>query len=240
LVVVAACGVEPALVSGHIEVALVAPGTGGVSYRLPAGTALSLGSEAFHAAFALDGDGTLASFDVPPGDYAPTLVHAQGYTSTWPLERTKADGSTDTVDAELSMPSLVTVTENQTTNLVIHFTVATSETIVFARGTLDTTVAVDQTTATSYRISIAVPELDFGNATFGDAAPDALRSLLPSTPAALGMLRIDVHTSGPWSWTAPGQACAPIATDALSAPAGSYGDLVTKASGQTARSVCPA
>src|SRR5215472_14573108 len=97
----AGCQAEPEE-PGQLRVALVAR-AGGVSYRLPAGTQLDILS-ADPQSFPLDGEDGLVQVTLPSGNYGYTLSNPNGYTTTWPLERTNADGSTVVVDAALLTP----------------------------------------------------------------------------------------------------------------------------------------
>src|SRR5262249_30720471 len=145
--------------------ALVATGSGGAVYRLPAGTQLRLSKLGFSDRIALDADTTSVAIDVPPGDYNLQLVDAHfDVPSPWMLERELGDNTPATISATLSMPSTIAVVADQTTDLVLRFTVATGEVIEFTQGQIDVTVEVDEAAATAYDLSfnqtVTLSELD--------------------------------------------------------------------------------
>ena len=128
------CTEAPASESlGHIAIPLTAPGAGGATYRLPPNTSLFLSGAGFFGRFSLDDDAPSLTVDVPPGDYS-VFLSFDGDTTTWPLRRQNADGTIQIVPGTLDLTSTITVTENQTTSLVIRFHVAGIVPITFRLG----------------------------------------------------------------------------------------------------------
>ena len=168
---------EPA---GEIETALTSTGSDGAVYRLPEGTFLYLQRGALRASVPLDGGGDAISFQTPVGAYQISLLHPDGFTTNWPLERVNMDGSKESVQARLvnAMPLMVTVTPNTTTSIVLTFRVPGSGTIVFVRGRITVTTEIVNVPATSQLLTIGSGTM---TADFVQAAP-SVASMLPDLP----------------------------------------------------------
>jgi len=210
-VVGTAC-VERPVPLGTIEVPLTAPGPDGGTYRLPFDTILFLDAPGFHGGFGLEGDAPSKTFEVAPGDYALSLVDRAGDTTVWPLTLEEPNGLTTTVETNLDLPATLHVTENETTEVVIRFHVPHLETITFAVGTVDVTVAVDDTSATSLDIEVgmdATRVLTTSVAPPGPSAPPALRTRLPATGDPGDRYLVRAHVVGPWAIARESVACAP-------------------------------
>jgi hypothetical protein len=177
----AACAAERDLQPlGRVDVALVAPGGGGAVYRLPAGSALSIGSATYADTFPLDNDGPLVSINVPAGEYLAFLVHPLGYGSVWPLERERG-GVVETVDATLRtvMPAALSVPDGFSVSLILTFEVADGGVIVFSRGTIDVSLQIDETVGTNGGVGLAA-QLAVSDVLLEPAAPAALAPRLPA------------------------------------------------------------
>jgi hypothetical protein len=139
---------------GQIGFALVATGSDGTTYRLPAGAQVDLSSAGFDLLQLLGGNAPEIDVAVPPGQYAATLFDQNFETpAVWNLDRIDAAGNvTGTVAATLvtTMPVSVDVTASQTSALVLAFTVPTGGSINFARGNVAITLTVSQQQATSF------------------------------------------------------------------------------------------
>lgn len=205
----AGCTEAPASESlGHVAIPLTAPGAGGATYRLPPDTFLFLSGANFFGSFSLDDDAPSLTIDVPPGDYAVGLFDSNGDTTTWPLRRQNADGTIQTVPGTLDLTSTITVTKNQTTSLVIRFHVAGIVPIIFSLGSVDVTVAVDETAASSFDFDLAAPALSVASAVFSDTAPAELTSRLPATDSTGDRYVLHAQTTSPWSKVGPNFVCA--------------------------------
>lgn len=203
------CASQPSP-SGQLTVALVAPGAGGVTYRLPPGTQLQLTSSSFAGFYSLDAEAASITINVPPGAYGAVLANpGGGYTTSWPLWRTSADGNTTTVVSATTDPNgTVTVVENETVDYAIHFNVATAQVITFAHGTIDVTVDVGENPATSYEIDFDLQALN-GTGILDGAAPPELAARLPADVSSTAF-SVHTQTAGPWSWASRRSICAPV------------------------------
>lgn len=139
---------------GQIGVALIATGTDGTTYRLPAGAQVELNSGQFDLLQLLGGNTAAIDVAVPPGQYNATLFDQNFETpAIWNLDQLDAAGSvTGTVAASLltSMPVQLIVSSAQTSALVLAFSVPTGGSINFDRGTVAITLSVNQHQATSF------------------------------------------------------------------------------------------
>lgn len=202
---------------GRVDVALVAAGTSGIAYRLPAGTMLHASDGTFTENFSLDGDTASALFDLPVSVYTIDLVDASGQVpASWSLIRQLPDGSSDTVPATLTMASSITVAANQTASLELRFRVATGEVIQFLHGQIQTTVVVDESTATSYDIEITGNASNF-SAIETPALPSQVGALLEASGNTSITMSASLSTDGPWQQTASDTACATAHVNGLSA-----------------------
>jgi hypothetical protein len=194
----AGCAVAQVPPAGQLDVALTAAGAGGVTYRLPPGTDLQVSSDTVFDQFTLDGDTSSLTFDLPPGNYAVSLVHRPRFTTTWPLTRTSPDGTTDTVPATLDPIANVTVTENQTVPLALRFHVAVAETITFVHGSAHVFVDVGETTATAYQLDLDAPGLTDTASAVTPAAPPELGPRMPAVGTTSEHLMLSAKTVSPW------------------------------------------
>jgi hypothetical protein len=213
---------------GHIVVPLTAPGPGGATYRLPANTLLSLSSAGFFGNFSLDDDAPSLTFDVPPGDYSVSLSDSNGDTTIWPLIRQNTNGTTDIVPATLDLTSMITVTKEQTTSLVIRFHVAGVVPITFSLGSVDVTVVVDETLA-SLDFEFEAPALTAASVVFSDTAPAELASRLPATGSTGDRYVAHVQTIGPWSMFGPNFVCVQVNLSIDAGGRQGFIDMVTEA-----------
>lgn len=184
---------------GHIAIPLTAPGSGGVTYRLPPDTLLFLSGAGFFGRFSLDSDDPSLTVDVPPGDYSVFLSDSDGDTTTWPLRRQNADGTIQIVPGTLDLTPTITVTKDQTSSLVIRFHVAGIAPITFSLGSVEVTVAVDETAAQSLDFEFAAPALTVLSTVFSDTAPAELASRLPATGSTDNRYVLHAQTISPWS-----------------------------------------
>ena len=222
---------------GHLAIPLAAPGSGGVTYRLPPNTLLFLSGAGFFGRFSLDHDDPSLTVDVPPGDYAVSLSDSDGDTTTWPLRRQSADGTIQIVPGTLDLTSMITVTKDQTTSLVIRFHVAGIMPITFSLGSVDVTVVVDETPA-SFDFEFEAPSLTVASAVFSDTAPAELASRLPATGSMGDRYVVHAHTTSPWSMVQSDVVCAQVN---LSIDAGGnqgFIDMVTEAPASENEQLC--
>jgi hypothetical protein len=192
---------------GTIEAAITAPGGNGSTYRLPDGTVASVFSATYGDSFSLDGDAQVVAFDVPVGDYDVYLQNYNGYTVEWPLQRTNADMTVETVNATLLTPTpvAVTVLEDQVSNLVFQFQVVDGGTITFAQGTIQISVAVDETESVAGRLDIGGDyQKNYEN--FGETAPAALADRVPAVGDAI-FQDVYLNVVGDWVQSSSNTVC---------------------------------
>jgi hypothetical protein len=234
----AGCTEAPAPVSlGHVAIPLTAPGAGGTTYRLPPNTFLFLSGAGFFGRFSLDDDAPSLTVDVPPGDYS-VFLSFDGDTTTWPLRRQNADGTIQTVPGTLDLTSTITVTENQTTSLVIRFHVAGIVPITFSFGSVDVTVAVDETAASSFDFELAAPAFTVASAVFSDTAPAELASRLPATDSTGDRYVLHAQTTSPWSLVGPNFVCADASISIDAGGNQGFIDMVTEAPPSGTEQLC--
>jgi len=192
---------------GTIEAAITAPGGNGSTYRLPDDTYAYVSSSTYADIFSLDGDAQVIAFDVPVGDYSVYLQNNNGYTIDWPLERTNADMSVETVNATLVTPQpvAVTVLEDQVSSLVFQFQVVDGGTVTFAQGTIQISVAVDETESTAGRLDIG-GDYQKNYDQFGDAAPAVLADRVPAVGDAI-FQDLYINVVGDWVQTSGDSVC---------------------------------
>jgi hypothetical protein len=195
---------------GYITVPLTAPGPGGVTYRMPADAVLFLTQPDITRGFGLDPDAASQTLQVPSGDYGVSLSDAAGDTTVWPLTRVHPDGTTEVVQGLLDLTPTITVSNHQTTPLVIRFHVAGIAPISFDVGAINVTVEVDETAAaTAFDLTITAPQLSALFVFVGPNAPAALPPRLPAQDATGDGYTVTAHTTGPWSVVTPNFVCAP-------------------------------
>jgi hypothetical protein len=230
---------KPATETGSVTVAIVATGAHGATYRLPAGTTLQLENQSFGSAVALDGPGASISVEVPPGDYTPSLRHPIGYTTTWPLERERADGTTEIVAGRLVLPVSVTVEANLATDLVVKFVVTSGEIVEFSHGSIDATVDVEETTAASYDLTGDAALVTTSATVRTNAAPPDIIARLPQTGTAGYGVNYTINFTGPFSQRGFSIACG-VRQSLVILGAGHPGfvDLMTESLGAVQVEVC--
>lgn len=125
---------EPVGETGTLSAALTTTGSDGASYSFPVGTYLQLSTSTFTESVPLDGPDALLQRQLPAGSYTATLYYS---TSSVVLERTES-GVTTTVEAQWTNPQPVTfdILDEQTTALILHFTVQGLTDLTFDTGTL--------------------------------------------------------------------------------------------------------
>lgn len=219
-------------VLGHVDIALTAPGPGGITYRLPPQTELDLFTDTFSGQFLLDGDASSLTVDVPPGDYHVLLFNPAGYSTVWPLTRQRADGTIDTVQATRDALPMLTVTDNQTTPLAIRFHVAQAGPITFSHGSAQVFVEVDQTAATAFQLDLSGPDLTTSSVTVTALAPPELPGRLPALHSTGQRYALTARTVGPWLVSGPISVCAPVQVTIDAAGQAEFADLVTEANGE--------
>lgn len=204
--------------TGYITVPLTAPGAGGATYRMPPNSQLNLSQGGqLVAAFGLDDNAMSQTVEVTPGDYSVSLTDPAGDTMVWPLTRTNADGTTETVQGLLDLRRTISVADHQTTPLVIRFHVATIGPIAFSVGAIEVSVEVDEFPAAAFDFAITPrTAMSAGFVLVGPNAPDALAPRLPAQGAVGDGYALTAHTTGPWSVATSDLVCAP-ATATVSA-----------------------
>lgn len=225
---------------GYISIALTASGGEGATYHLPLFTTLSLagGAVNFFGSFPLDGDAAVKTVKVPPATYSVFLSDAGGDRTVFPLIRENADGTFDTVPGTLDLVPTITVTENETTPLVIRFHVPIVGPITFAVGSVDVSVTVDETVATSFDIELSAHELTTSFVTVGDAAPAQLAPRLPSLGDTGHSYVASMHTTGPWAFVGPGFMCVPVAGSVDAGGNQGFADLVAEVQPSGGEQLC--
>ena len=232
--------VEPARSMGYVEVALTAPGPDGSTYRLPFDTLLVFDRPEFHGVFSLADDVPSKTLQVPPGDYALSLVDHDGDTAVWPLILEDADGRTTTVPTSLDLPAMLRVTEDQTTALVIRFHIPNLEPITFSVGSVDVSVAVDVTPATSIDLEVGVlpgvlvPFVGFS----GPSTPAALRPRLTATGDRGDGYLVSMHVVGPWAIVSENVVCAPATASIRTGGNPGFVNLIAEAPPLAAQPLC--
>jgi hypothetical protein len=222
---------------GHVAIPLTAPGSGGVTYRLPPDTLLFLSSASFFGRFSLDQDDPSLTVDVPPGSYSVFLSDSNGDTTIWPLRRQNPDGTSDIVPATLDLTSMITVTKDQTTSLAIRFHVAGIAPITFSLGSVDVTVVVDETPA-SFDFEFEAPALTVASVVFSDTAPAALASRLPTTGSTGDRYVLHAQTTSRWSMVQPDVVCAQINLSIEAGGNQGFIDMVTEAPASGNEQLC--
>ncbi|HEU4727238.1 MAG TPA: hypothetical protein VFT22_05105 [Kofleriaceae bacterium] len=223
---------------GYVSIPLTASGGGGATYHLPPFTSLLLSGAGFFGSFSLDDDTAVKTVKVPPGDYAVFLSDGKGDSTVFPLIRENADGSFDTVPATLDLTPAITVTENETTPLVIRFHVPIVGSITFAVGSVDVSVAIDETAATSFDIELSIHEATTAFVTVGDTAPAELASRLPATGDTGHSYVASMHTTGPWTFPAAGAVCVPVAGSVHAGGNQGFADLIAEAPPSGGEQLC--
>jgi hypothetical protein len=200
-------GPDDADAYGSLAAAVTATGTDGATYRLPAGTYVQVWNDTFYDSWSMDGDMNVLSVEVPVGDYYVALAHANGYTIDWPLDRTNADATTETINGTLLTPQpvSVSVTEGNTSSLVFQFQVLNGGTVTFAHGLID------------FSIDVNVDESTIGRATATGTYTKDSEFIDPAAPAELaGMVHplgssifhsITVRVVGDWYQTSSNVVC---------------------------------
>jgi hypothetical protein len=214
---------------GYLSIPLTASGPGGATYHLPPVTSLFVSGVGFFGSFSLDDDAAVKTVKIPPGNYSVFLSDANGDATVFPLMRENADGTFDTVPGTLDLTPTITVTENETTALVIRFHVPIVGPITFAVGSVDVSVAVDETAATSFDIELSVHELTTSFVTVGDTAPTELAPRLPATGDTGHSYVASMHTTGPWAFVFTGTVCVPVTGSVHAGGNQGFADLVAEA-----------
>ncbi len=187
---------------GQVVVPLVASGGDGASYRLPPGTQMILSKEGYLRQVAIDGDGPSLTVSVPPGDYLPPFVFdSAGHTTTWPLDRIEADGTTTRVEATLDPGAEFTVTEGETTSLTLQFHTKVAGVITFTLASVDVDIAIEEGAASSYRIEMA----GIGMSHFLNQEV----AVLPDLPPFHDLV-VTAQTTSPWRLAGATTACADV------------------------------
>jgi hypothetical protein len=197
--------------TGTVELPITATGTDGATYRLPAGTALHLTSDSgdYAADLSLDGDEPVAEMALPVGDYQAVLTNPNGYTTSWPLTRTTADGDT-TVAADLltAMPMAFSIADGQATPLTLQLRVTTVGDVTFANGTVDVSVEVGAIVGDASDASFVGHYQPI--TTVFDGASPALQGQLTWSNGASLPFAVDAHLAGPWIQESPTLVCADV------------------------------
>ena len=225
LLLVSACATDDRDLGG-VAAALTSTGADGATYRLTPGTRLTLsGTNLPGYDVGLDGDGTVVTVPVAPGDYQASIYDQNGDTTAWPLERT-LNGTTTIVTGQLvtPQPAPLTVVSQQTTSLVLQFDVATAGTITFDRGTVGVSVGVNEQPGKGFTAG-ADGTGDVAGAPLSDGPYAAgLAALLPGAGVTGLHVAVSGHVTGPWAESGGSRdpdgisefVCAPFQLDASS------------------------
>lgn len=224
--------------TGYLTVPLVAPGAGGVTYRLPPDSVLVLERAGNIEAFGIGGDERSQTVEVASGDYNVSLIDNAGDTTVWPLTKLNPDGTTETVQGVIDLAPTLTVVEHQTTSLVIRFHVAAIGAISFDVGAIDVSVEVDETAATGFDVTITAPSLTAGFVLVGAHAPSALPPRLPALFATGDGYSVTAHTTGPWSIVTSNFICAPVTVSVSATGNPGWVNLVAEAPPADVTSLC--
>jgi hypothetical protein len=224
---------------GDVTVALTAPAADGSIYRLTPGTRASIYGGTFYDEYDLDGDGVL-NLEVPLGVYQVELVHFDGYTTVWPLQRVELDGTIETVQATLTtvMPTAVTVVADAPAALVFAFQVEDVGTVTFAAGDLDVSIDVDELPADGTTTSMT-GDLTASSVVITASAPTGLAPVLPALDQPV-FFDMTVRTTGAWAQSAASGACVDVAVNGYSTgPHEGFAALIAEsANGSTSAQLC--
>lgn len=192
---------------GSLAAAVTATGTDGATYRLPAGTYVQVWNDTFYDYWSMDGDMNVLSVEVPVGDYYVSLIHGNGYTVEWPLNRTYPDATSETVNGTLLTPQpvSVTVTEGMTSSLVFQFQVVDAGTVTFAHGLIDFSIDVNVAETTVGRSTFTGNYTKDGE-TFGPTAPAELIPMVHPLGSTI-FHQIAVNVVGDWVQTSSNSVC---------------------------------
>lgn len=211
---------------GYVSIPLTASGAGGATYRLPPFTFLDLSGAGFFGSFQLDDEAAVKTVRVPPGDYSVNLFGPNGETTVFPLTRENVDGTFDTVPGTLDLTPTITVTENETTPLVIRFQVPIAGPITFTLGSVDVSVAIDETAAAAFDIEIAAHELTTSFVGVNDTTPAELPPRLPAVGDTGHSYVATLQTVGPWHLAGQNFICAPVTGSVHAGGNQGFADLV--------------
>jgi hypothetical protein len=195
---------------GTVSATLVTTGSDGSLYRFPAGSLLVITNNTFNDQFALDGDGTVLNLTLPVGSYR-VAVDFPGQ-----LERTPPGSDTAAVFATWVDPQPVdiTIVQDTTLSLVLHFQAQGLGDVTFDQGGLAVALAVE-------RLAKQTPAqyLESGTYTnqsqeFGPSASAALQAALGMAPNESHTYALSYNVLGPWVQRNTTQVCAPVVLDA--------------------------
>jgi hypothetical protein len=191
----------------------------------------------FFDEFSLDGDGVV-SFDVPAGDYSAELIHDDGHTTQWPLERTDLDGTTETVIATLvtPMPALLTVAADAQTNLVLQFQLPGFGPITFDQGTVEVSLEVTETTAGGV-VAEGSGNFTTSSVTTHPNTPPLLVSRMPALGDSNG-ITIGATVTGDWFMASATSACAPAFIHVFGGPHQGITDLIDESRETDNTTIC--
>lgn len=167
-----------------------------------------------------------------------SLFGGNGDNTVFPLTRENADGTFDRVLGTLDLTPTITVVENETTPLVIRFQVAIIGPITFTLGSVDVSVVIDETDASSFDIELSVHELTTSFAFVEDAAPAELGPRLPATGDTGDSYVATMHTAGPWVFTGSDFVCAPVTATIKANGNQGFADLVAEAPPRDTQQLC--
>jgi hypothetical protein len=233
---VAGC-IEQAESEGSVAVALTATDADGATYRLTPGARLALYGGSYYDEFSLDGDGVVR-IDVPAGDFTAELIHDDGHTTQWPLERTDLDGTTTTVIATLvtPMPALLTVPPDGQVNLVLQFQVPGFGGITFDQGTVEVSIDVAETSAGGVDTDVRGAFTIDGVLTHANTPP-VLLTRMPALGDTLDVAMVATVT-GAWYQASSISACAPASISEFGGPHQGYEDLIQESLDPNNTSIC--
>jgi hypothetical protein len=223
--------------TGSVAVALPATDASGATYRLTPGARLVMASGTFFDELPLDGDGVVR-LDVPAGDYTAELVHDDGHTVQWPLERTDLDGTTETVIATLvtPMPALLTVIADAQTNLALQFQVPGFGPVTFDQGTVEVSIEVAETTAGGVVVE-GSGAFTTTTLTTHPSAPPVLLSRLPALGDASDVT-IGATLTGDWFQASSTAACAPAIFHVAGSSQPGLADLIAESNDAASTNLC--
>jgi hypothetical protein len=190
--------------SGTLSAALTTTGSDGASYAFPPGTQLTVTRNGFTEYLPLDGTETVLQKRLPAGTYTVGVYYGVNDVT---LLRTES-AVTTTVDAEWSDPQPVTfeIVDDQTTSLVLHFTVTGLGDVTFDTGTLEVTAEVDNVDEAQAGAMEAVGFTNIYSETYADPTA-AYASALDVETGVDYWTTLELQASGAWTQYASNVVC---------------------------------
>ncbi len=216
--------------TGRATLALQTTASDGASYRFAAGSLLGLygpTGDGLFTALALDGTETTVTVTLPIGSYTVKLINPGGRAPL--LVRTLNDVS-QTLPATWNdpQPVMVSIVENMTTPLTLHFSATGLGDVTFQTGRLQTSIDVSPKTTTMANHGLA--SLTFTGGEQSIAAGLGLETALGLVAGERDSGTLTFDLISPFAVTRPEVACAKITATWTSSPSASaaFGALMAE------------